>query len=274
MGGGQEPAAAEPEVEVEVSAPEAAPSSEAAQDVKVSAKEEAPETEAAPEPSGEVEVEVEDGHRVPYQRFKQVLDARNAHRTEVESLHQEIERLKSQAQSWQQPQQQQVAVPPTEPQGDDWWSDTQTDTEQDSPAQVRAIEDLKSRLGAQEVAFQQMVLERELAQAQEKYPGIDRNQMIQAVYQNPTTPVMQVAEQYSVWLAGIEEAAIARYVSGSGEAAPEAAAESPQAPPRPVQSSSSAAASFVGEKKPGTVEEGSKMLREFLKTHNPFAPNQ
>jgi hypothetical protein len=85
-------------------------------------------------------------------------------------------------------------------------------------------------------------------------------------------PVMQIAEQYSTWIAGIEEAAIARYVGESPEAKQTAAEPAaPPAAPRPAQSSSDAVAAFVGEKPPESVEEGSRMFREFLKQHNPFA---
>jgi len=259
-----------------VSEPEVDIPSQEAQDVNESAKEEASEIEVAAEPEGEVEIEVEDGHRVPYNRFKQVLDARNGHREEVESLRQEVETLKSNQQSWQQPQQAQPPPQPqVQPREDDWWSEFQAESGAAPEAPHGPdpqLAQLQHRVEAQEVAFQKMVLERELNAASEKFPSIDRRQILQAVHQNPSMPVMQIAEQYSTWLAGIEEAAIARHLSDSpSAAAEEAKVAAPQAPPRPAQSGVSDASRFVGEKKPASIEEGSKMLREFLKTHNPFA---
>ena len=268
-----------PPTPVEPSDSEVEVSSQEAQDVNESVKEEAPQSAAPAEPEGEVEVEVEEGHRVPYNRFKQVLDARNSHRDEVESLRQEIEALRSHQDTRQQQQPQQVQSAPrpqVQPQEDDWWSEFQSEAGvvPDAPAAPDPqIAQIQQRLEAQEVAFQKMILERELSAAVEKYPSLDKRQILQAVHQNPALPVMQVAEQYSTWLAGIEEAAIARHLSENPQPVVEDAKEAaPQAPPRPPQSGASTAASrFVGEKKPATIEEGSHMLREFLKTHNPFA---
>ena len=270
-----EPPASTAEAEVPVSEPEVQVSSEAAQDVNEGAKVEAPEAAPAVDANAEIEVEVEEGHRVPYGRFKQVLDARNTHRDEVESLRQELEKLKSQPQQTYQPPQQQVqSKPQVQSQEDDWWSEYQGTEQQTAQATVDdgKYNELQSRLEAQEVAFQKMVLEREISQAQEKFPSIDRGEILKAVVQNPAMPVMQIAEQYSTWLAGIEEAAIARYVGENPEARQKAAEPAaPPAAPRPAQAGSDAVANFVQEKRPQTVEEGSKMFREFLKTHNPFA---
>lgn len=270
-----EPPAPTAEAEVPVSEPEVQVSSEAAQDVNEGAKVEAPEAAPEVDANAEVEVEVEEGHRVPYGRFKQVLDARNTHRNEVESLRQELEKLKSQPQQTYQPPQQQVQPKPqVQSQEDDWWSEYQGTEQQTAQAPVDdgKYNELQNRLEAQEVAFQKMVLEREISQAQEKFPSIDRGEILKAVVQNPAMPVMQIAEQYSTWLAGIEEAAIARYVGENPEAQQKAAEPAaPPAAPRPAQTGSDAVANFVQEKRPQTVEEGSKMFREFLKTHNPFA---
>ena len=244
-----EPPAPAAEAEVPVSEPEVQVSSEAAQDVNEGAKVEAPEATPQIDASAEIEVEVEEGHRVPYNRFKQVLDARNTSRDEVESLRQQLEKLKTQPQqAYQHPAQ--AAPAAVDPQ----------------------YAQLQQRVEAQEVAFQKMVLEREINQAQEKFPSIDRGQILKAVVQNPAMPVMQIAEQYSTWMAGIEEAAVDRYLKGNPSAQVEAqAAQAPPAAPRPSQSGSGDVAAFVGENKPQTVEEGSKMFKEFLKTHNPFA---
>mgnify|MGYP003645274007 FL=1 len=270
-----EPPAPAAEAEVPVSEPEVQVSSEAAQDVNEGAKVEAPEATPQIDASAEIEVEVEEGHRVPYNRFKQVLDARNTSRDEVESLRQQLEKLKTQPQQAYQPPQQAQPQPQVQSQEDDWWSEYQGETgqAQDAPAAVDPqYAQLQQRVEAQEVAFQKMVLEREINQAQEKFPSIDRGQILKAVVQNPAMPVMQIAEQYSTWMAGIEEAAVDRYLKGNPSAQVEAqAAQAPPAAPRPSQSGSGDVAAFVGENKPQTVEEGSKMFKEFLKTHNPFA---
>ena len=270
------PPAPAAEAEVPVSEPQVEVSSESAQDVNEGAKAEAPEAPPEVSADAEIEVSVEEGHRVPYNRFKQVLDARNTHRDEVESLRQELEKLKTQPQQFQRPAQQQVQPKPqVQSQEDDWWTEYHgdSDREQQAPAsQDPVYAELQQRVEAQEVAFQKMVLEREINKAQEKFPAIDRGQILRAVVQNPAMPVMQIAEQYSTWLAGVEEAAVDRYLKDNPAAKAESeSTQAPPAAPRPSKSGGGDVASFVGESRPQTVEEGSRMFKEFLKTHNPFA---
>ena len=269
-----EPPAEPAEEVVQASEPQVEVSSDTAQDVNEGAKVEASEASPEVDARAEIEVDVEDGHRVPYNRFKQVLDARNNHRDEVESLRQQLEKLKVQPQqAYQQPQQAQPQ-PQVQSQEDDWWSEYQG-TNEAAPSATSSdpqYDDLTQRVEAQEVAFQKMVLEREIIQAQEKFPSMDRSEILRAIVQNPAMPVMQIAEQYSSWMAGIEESAISRYLKDNPSAQVEVqAVQAPPAAPRPSQTSGGNTATLVLDKKPETVEEGSKMFREFLKTHNPFA---
>jgi hypothetical protein len=254
-----------------------------AQDVNPSANEESPPPST--EPSVEASEETREGHSVPYSRFKQVLEARNGHRDEVSALRSRLADLEAHQASLVQ-QRQSVQVPQQAPvQSDDeyGWLDelvgetsdqVATDQQADPRLQVMA-----QRVEAQGVALQKMQLEREVATAMERYPGVNRQQLLQGVIHNPQAPVMELAEQYSTFVASVEEQAIARYLEDNPnaaeamkaavEASKEAAA--PNAPPRPAKSSSGAPSVWATEERPASVEEGSALLREFLKQHNPFA---
>ena len=248
-------------------------SSDSAQDVNQSAKEETPD---ASSPADEVEIEVEEGHRVPYSRFRQVLEARNKHRDELESLRErmtesEKERDMLQRMTMQRASESRVQPKATE---DDWFQDLMGD---EAPPQTTQQDprynQMASRLEAQEVALQQMKLEREVAEATERYPSADRDSILSAIYNDPSRSAMDVAEQYTSWVAGIEEAAIARHLGENKpeEVAAASDAQKPPAAPRPAKSGGGSVSDFTGEKKPQTVTEGSAMFREFIKTHNPFA---
>lgn len=246
-------------------------SSDSAQDVNQSAKEETPEVDASDE-----EVEVEEGHRVPYNRFRQVLEARNKHRDELEALREKMSESERERDMLQRLTIQRATESQVQPkaQEDEWLQDLLGDgaSPQQSQQDPRYSQ-MSSRLEAQEVALQQMKLEREIVVATEKYPSADRDSLLSAIYNDPSRSAMEVAEQYTTWLAGIEEAAIATYLGQNKPAGDAVASDSqkPGAAPRPTKSGGDAVADFMGEKKPQTVAEGSAMFRKFLETHNPFA---
>lgn len=250
----------------------ASSSSDSAQDVNSSVKEETPEADASDE-----EVEVEEGHRVPYNRFRQVLEARNKHRDELEALREKMAESERERDMLQRLTIQRATESQVQPkaQEDEWFQDLLGDgASPQQPQQDARYSQMSSRLEAQEVALQQMKLEREIVDATEKYPSADRESLLSAIYNDPSRSALEVAEQYTTWLAGIEEAAIARHVGENKPAEETVASDSqkPGAAPRPAKSGGGGAVSdFVGEKKPQTVTEGSAMFRKFLETHNPFA---
>lgn len=248
-------------------------SSDNAQDVNQSAKE---ETSDASSPADEVEIEVEEGHRVPYSRFRQVLEARNKHRDELESLREKMTESEKERDMLQRMTMQRASESRVQPKAteDDWFQDLMGDeASPQATQQDPRYNQMASRLEAQEVALQQMKLEREIADATKRYPSADREAVLSAIYNDPSKSAMDVAEQYTSWLAGIEEAAIARHLGDNkqGEVVAAPDAQKPAAAPRPAKSGGGSVADFTGEKKPQTVTEGSAMFREFLKTHNPFA---
>ena len=243
-------------------------SSDSAPDVNISAKEEAPDASV---PADEAEIEVEDGHRVPYSRFRQVLDARNKHRDELEAMRSKMADVEQEREMLQRLTIQRATEPQVQQKADDDWLGETTGDGEGSSAPDPRLANMASRLDATEKAFQRMKLDAEVADAMKTYPTADRAAIIDAIYNQPSLSAMSAAEQYSTWLAGIEEAAIARHFADSGQAGEAAPVEAkPQAAPRPQKAGAGSVGDFVGEKKPKTVKEGSAMFRDFLKEHNPF----
>ena len=242
-------------------------SSESAHDVNLSAKEEAPEAAT----TEEVEVEVGEGHRVPYSRFRQVLDARNKHRDELEALREKVSEIDKEREMLQRLTIQRATEPHVQQRADDdWMGDLLGDEAGAGSSSDTRLAELTSRLEAQEMAFQKMKLEAEVVEAIEKYPNAERGAILDAIYNNPSVTAMGAAEQYSTWLSGVEEAAIARHLADSGQDPTTSAAPPPVAAPRPSKTGADAIVEFTGDRKPKTVKEGSEMFREFLKEHNPF----
>jgi hypothetical protein len=272
------PTPPEPQIETpqEVSSP--------AQDVNQSANVE-PELSST-EPSVEATEETREGHGVPYSRFKQVLEARNSHRDEVSALRSRLADLEAQQASLVQQRQaaQQMSQQAPVPSDSDYgWLDDMVGEASDQVAADQAndprVSALAQRVEAQDVQLHKIRLEREVAEALQRFPDVNRRQLLQGVYHNPQADVMGLAEQYTTFVASVEERAIARYLENNPQAAEamkaavEASTEAaaPNAPPRPQKSSSGAPSIWASDERPQSVEEGSALLREFLKEHNPFA---
>ncbi len=271
------PAPAPPEPAAQA-APE--PSSPAP-DVNPSANVETDATPAAA-PSSD-QAESFEGHNVPYGRFKQVLEARNKHREEVALMRSRLADLEAKQASFLQQAAPAPQPSPVQSPGETHWLDELSgEAQPQQPAETAVdprLHALASQIETQGVQLQKMQLEREVAEAMQSYPGVDRHQLLQGVYHNPSASVMELAEQYSTFVASVEERAIARYLKDNPQAAEALAQEvasaqetAPQAPPRPSRTSAGGQQIVWPESgPPKNVEEGSKMLREFFKQHNPFA---
>ena len=274
-----EPAAAAVEAKPEeVAAPEpttAQPTSETPADVKQEAGGEKAETEApkaSAADSAAEEEEVPSGHRVPYNRFKKVIDARNEFKTEADKLKAQVAELQERAKTYSAQPQVQPPVQQKEPETDDeaWLKNL---LGEDQPSEKKgdpAVEALSKRLHETEVRFARQQLEAEITQAVTKYPTATRELILQAVSQDPSLSAEQVAEQYSSWLAKMEEAAISRYLTENPTAqAPEA--KKADAPPRPKTAGTTQAASATEKRAaPKSVEEASAELRRRWDEISPF----
>jgi len=244
-------------------------SSDSAEDVKAEAEggaEAEPQKSEASDSQAEEE-EVQPGHRVPYTRFREVIEARNQFKTESAELKAQLTQLREQAQR-QAPQSApaQVASQP-QADGDEAWLKELLGEggSDDKSAPDPAFQQLSARIHETEVALARQSLEVEISTALQKYPSANRGAILQAVAQNPSISAEDVAEQYSSWVAQVEEGAISRYLKDNPAAAKPAAA------PRPAKTGAVQATLSKDGTKPRSVKEGSEALRAFLTGGNPFA---
>mgnify|MGYP003654512066 FL=1 len=211
------------------------------------------------------------GHRVPYNRFKQVLDARNGFKGEIDRLSEELEQ--SRASHAATP-----AAPPRATEGkaeasEHAWLEEILKGDDDSSKEVadklRAeFSGMNDRIYQQEVAVAGQQLEAEVEGALHSFPSVPREVIYQAVADNPDVTALQVAEHYASTVGGIEEAAIARYISENGLEETESDA-APEAAPRVQSSGDMEMQSPPEDTKLLSIDEGTSALRSFL-SNNPF----
>ena len=250
-------------------------SSQTAGDVKQEAAEEKaePTTQEAKADDSAAEEEGESpGHRVPYNRFKKVIDARNEFQTEAEKYKAQVSELQERMKSYSAPQQVQQPVQQQASGGDEAWLQELLGEDGSSAKKPDpALQQLSQRLHETEVMIARQQLEVEISSATEKYPSASRDVILQAVQQNPSVSVEKVAEQYSAWVANMEEAAVAKYLADNPAAsAPET--KKAAAPPRPKGVGGTKATSTTEKREsPKTVEAASAELRRKWEEINPFA---
>jgi hypothetical protein len=220
--------------------------------------------------------EDESGHRVPYSRFQKVLHTRNDLRDENDALKAQLESFEGQRQStpassyehdyethvsedeeidkiYQEllnEEQPEYDYEPTSYQGEE------------APWKSR-VESLEGKLWEFEVDKAQVQLQNEIDTAVGSYPGVPSEFLVQSVIQDPNTNVMDIAERYSAFIAGVEEGAIARYSD-------QHQLEAPAPPPRPSARSTTAARSHVASGRenrgnPNSVAEAGQAALRWLK---------
>ena len=214
----------------------------------------------------QTEGDQEHSHHVPYNRFKKVLDARNSHRGEVEQLKREMDQLRKQMQS---------APETSYGDDDDYLGDSDfddlfgDDSDYETSAQPEVgsqMSELLQRVEHFEVYQAEQELTREVAAAKEQYPNVPDDVIYQAVARDPSVSVLSIAEQYSSFVGGVEEAAIARYMKEHGMETPQA-----EAPPRPARSGAPPLRQGLTEKAPPkNLSESKGALLAYLRNNNIF----
>lgn len=205
------------------------------------------------------------GHNVPYKRFKSVLDARNSYRGEVEGYKTQLTSLEQKLANLEQSRTQTPQAQPAEPESD--WLDEYLNDDGTSPEWQQQYQGLNQRLQQFEVQHEEQKLRVELGQIQKKFPNVPSHMLLNAVVQDPNVDISKLAEEYSIYVSGIEEQAIARYTKEQGgqvTAAPEALSR-----PRTVASPGSGAVLKPAEK-PSSVKDASDALRNLLSKNNIF----
>jgi len=218
------------------------------------ATEEHEEEEGEAEFAGEEEYEAEEGHRVPYERFKQINDRRRELQEELQARETALEELQSQLNA-KHSQQKQPEVP------DDsyYFNDFEGEGEEADPdgwsQKFKLLENQNREI---QVKFASMELEREITSAQSEYPDVPEEYLWETIAQNGNISARDAAAHYTEFVAGIEEAAIAKYLQESGGKA--------DAPPRPQRKQTAASNSSNEEWQPKNTDEAREAMLAYLKS--------
>ena len=207
------------------------------------------------------------GHKVPYSRFKNVLESRNSFRSEVETYKEKLTSLEQKLANLQQSQERVPQQSFQQPEQEKTWLDEYLASEQEAaaPEWQQQFTGLNDRLYKFEVAQEENSLKAELADISVKFPSVPHNVLLKAVIDDPNANMTALAEQYSSFMAGVEEQAIARYLEGQGGQAPQQTAPEPLQRPR---STNAPRGKLAPESKPKSVGDASKALRDLLTKNN------
>jgi hypothetical protein len=197
-------------------------------------------------------------HQVPYGRFKEVINARNDLRSRNDDLERQLQELHSQMQHQQSVPTEQ-STPSYENEFDNLYGNFDEPYEDEYSQRFQSME---SRLEEFEIYQEQQKLEQELAYASDRYPGVPREALLTAVINNPEADVLDMAERYNTFVAGIRESAIADYAKTNGVQQQELP---PAVPPRVTPGpSGQVATGFGDQQKPRNLDEAKNALFKFL----------
>jgi hypothetical protein len=200
----------------------------------------------------------DEGHAVPYSRFKSVIEARNEYKNKVSNLERQLADLQNQLQSAPRAE---VSSRSEQSILDQFYSDHEREVSND-PYQDK-LQTIEQKLYQFEVDKAQMQLTKEIAVAQQKYPHVSSELLLNAVINDPDADVMSVAEQYNTFVSSVREQAIAEYLQTNG-----VKGVTPSAPPRINPAGGSLVGkSVVSGPTPKTMDQARDALYEFLK-HN------
>jgi hypothetical protein len=206
------------------------------------------------------------GHRVPYKRFKSVLDARNDYKGEIDTLRERNRELEAYLAS-------KPSSPEPEAESDDYEFGYEEDDDLDldyGGYDNKKVEQLEKHVHEIRVAQHKQKLIRDMEVIKERFPNVPPESVLQAVANDPSTNMFQVAETFNSFLVEREEAAIQRYLKEHPEAAQQAA---PDAAPRPRKSGggdSPGSSRVPKEKRPRQMKDVRHALLNYVKNNNIF----
>jgi ubiquinone biosynthesis protein UbiJ len=209
--------------------------------------------ESSPEPQNE-----ESGHSVPYSRFKSVIESRNDLRQKTSDLEEQLSTLESRFSQQENANQRTEAKSAIDQYLDD-------DIYYDEADEVQDRADVyESRIHELEVSHQEVQLQKEIDYATSKYPDVSEDVLLQAVINDPSIDVADVAERYSTFISGLKEEAIAEY----SQRVPVAEVP-PSVPPRVGSAASSNAgrAALGPESTPKTMDAAKGAFFNYLKAN-------
>lgn len=215
---------------------------------------------------GTEEEEYADGHKIPYKRFKNVLDARNGYKDEIESLRERNRELEAYLAS-------KPSSPDREPEEEsyddsdfEYDDDVDTDIDFEGGYDDKRVKQLEGQMHELRVQHYKQQLMRDMEIIKDKFPSVPPESVLQAVANDPSTNIFQVAETFNSFLAEREEAAIQRYIKENPQVAPEAA-------PRPRRSGGGDApgsSRVPKNKRPKYLKDVRNALLQHIKDNNIF----
>lgn len=149
--------------------------------------------------------ETETGHSVPYSRFSEVIAARNGYAEQAEQSQARIAELEEQLKQINNLKQ----LLGQEEQSDYGYAE--------EPQEVSELDVLRHSMDQIVEQQQYDLIERELDSIEQQYPNVPSEMLLQAVIDDPSTNMTELASVYSAHIAEIEEAAIARYTQEYGQ---------------------------------------------------------
>jgi len=221
--------------------PQEAPTQEPADEAApVEASEpEQPEQEAeAVTPPAEEHEEFKDGHSIPYSRFKSLVDKKNEYQSQADSHSSRIAELEKQLEQAKQfaqftPQQQQ------QKQEEEAAGNVPLSGDPDIDALRQDMWDVRVQMETQKVIKE--------VSAVAQSTGLEESLLYDVLENDPAANLSTWASHYQSRIAEIEEAAIARHLTSTGQAQ---VAQSPSAPAVPPEVGSAASeAKASGPKK-------------------------
>lgn len=155
-----------------------------------------------------------DGHNVPYKRFKEVNESKKVLKTRADELERQLSEARAQLNSRGSKQKESPDdIIDYMPEFYKEFSD---------PADPK-VSSLEKRLQNFEMKAAQAELEMEISGISRKYPDVPQQVLLQACINDPEKNLEDVAREYSMFIAEIEERALAKHAKRSA----------PTAPPRP-----------------------------------------
>ena len=150
----------------------------------------------------------EQGHAVPYQRFKEVNESKKALKLKNAELEKQLNEIRSKKED----RTERVDNTSAFKEFDDFYNSVMADEPEDK------YQSLEKRLQTFETRAAQASLEAEIFAINKKYPEVPETVLLQACINNADADLVQVAKEYSQFIAEIEEKALAKHFKKAPDA--------------------------------------------------------
>ena len=193
--------------------------------------------------------EEKEQHSVPYKRFQEVNASKKELKAKASRLEQELQEARKEIERARQQKPAQEK--------DSFYEDIERQlAEADGDPRYSGLE---KRLNAYEEKMAANELDAELRMAKKSYPDVPEEVMLQAVINDPNVSLMDVAKEWSQFVAEIEERALAR--AGVSKTS------TPSAPKRPQGATGGVSVSAAASSKPRTMADAKAAALAYFKQH-------